>query len=145
MSLINERRQQLNLAALHRECELNYWRVMRLVDDSERLDTQHSIPCYQHSVAQLKVIEVTKFTSTLSIALEKAGPEWLPHITFKVRIYRDARMAEVIEWCSDRTIPWALTEKKGLQSRDEKWQWNLFFSELLCEALSLRALEAQSG
>jgi hypothetical protein len=38
-----------------------------------------------------------------------------------------------------------LVEKKGLQSRDEKWQWNLFFSELLVQALSLRALEAQSG
>ena len=145
MSLINERRHQLDLASLHRECELNYGRIMRLIDCCEQLDTQYSIPCYQHSVVQLKVIEVTKFTSTLSIVLEKAGPQWLPNISLKVRIYRDARMAEVIEWCSDRTIPWALVEKKGLQSRDEKWQWNLFFSELLSQALSLRALEAQSG
>lgn len=145
MSLINERRHQLDLASLHRECELNYGRIMRLIDCCEQLDTQYSIPCYQHSVAQFKVIEVTKFTSTLSVFLEKAGPQWLPNISLKVRIYRDARMAEVIEWCSDRTIPWALVEKKGLQSRDEKWQWNLFFSELLSQALSLRALEAQSG
>lgn len=145
MSLINERRHQLDLASLHRECERNYGRIRRLVESCQQLDAQYSIPCYQRSVAQLRVIEVTKFTSTLSIVLEKAGPEWLPNIALKVRVYRDARMAEVIEWCSDRTIPWALVEKKGLQSRDEKWQWNLFFSELLVQALSLRALEAQSG
>jgi hypothetical protein len=40
-------------------------------------------------------------------------------------------MAEVVEWCSDRTIPWALSENKGMQSRDEKLQWNMFLSELL--------------
>lgn len=145
MSLINERRHQLDLASLHRECEHNYRRIMRLVESCQQLDAQYSIPCYQNAVAQLTVIEVTKFTSTLSIVLEKAGPQWLPNIDLKVRIYRDAQMAEVIEWCSDRTIPWALVEQKGLQSRDEKWQWNLFFSELLVQALSLRALEAQSS
>ena len=61
--------------------------------------------------------------------------QWLPSIEMKVRIYRDARMAEVIEWCSDSCIPWALVERKGPQSRDEKWQWNVFLGELLYQAL----------
>ena len=49
-------------------------------------------------------------------------------------------MAEVIEWCSDRTIPWALVERKGPQSRDEKWQWNIFLGELLYQALRHRRI-----
>jgi uncharacterized protein YqiB (DUF1249 family) len=52
-------------------------------------------------------------------------------------------MAEVVEWCSDRTIPWALVEKNGMQARDEKWQWNMFLSELLSHGLGhgISALE----
>ena len=53
----------------------------------------------------------------------------------KVRIYHDARMAEVIEWCSDRTIPWLLCEQSGMQAWDEKWQWNSFLSDLLAHGL----------
>ena len=53
-----------------------------------------------------------------------------------MRVYNDARMAEVIEWCSDRTIPWLLCESSGMQARDEKWQWNMFLSELLAHGLS---------
>ena len=44
-------------------------------------------------------------------------------------------MAEVIEWCSDRTIPWALTEAVGRQATDEKWQWNIFLGEVLAYGL----------
>ena len=40
-----------------------------------------------------------------------------------------------IEWCTDRTIPWDLSEEKGMQARDEKWQWNIFLSELLIYGL----------
>ena len=147
MSVFETRRRQLDLMRLHEECERNYRRLKRVVPDSKRLGVATKIQ-YQDQPSSgilLEVIEVTKYTSTVLIVADKAGPQWLPEIEIKVREYRDARMAEVIEWCSDRTIPWALVEKKGLQSRDEKWQWNLFFSELLVQALSLRALEAQSG
>jgi len=44
-------------------------------------------------------------------------------------------MLEVIEWCTDRTIPWTLVEQKPNQARDEKWQWNIFLSELLIYGL----------
>jgi hypothetical protein len=59
----------------------------------------------------------------------------VPQIEIKARAYRDAKMLEVIEWCTDRTIPWALAEQKPNQARDEKWQWNIFLSELLIYGL----------
>ena len=105
--------------------------------DSKRLGVATKIQ-YQDQPSSgilLEVIEVTKYTSTLLIVADRAGPQWLPKIEIKVREYRDARMAEVIEWCSDRTIPWALSEHKGMQARDEKWQWNMFLSELLTHGL----------
>jgi uncharacterized protein YqiB (DUF1249 family) len=83
----------------------------------------------------IEVIEVTRYTSTLNIKADRAGPHWMPQIEIKARVYRDAKMLEVIEWCTDRTIPWDLSEEKGMQARDEKWQWNIFLSELLIYGL----------
>jgi uncharacterized protein YqiB (DUF1249 family) len=150
LSVFETRRQQLDLARLHEECELNYKRLHRIIPDSRSLGANFSLhyraqPNKQPSRAGMKltIIEVTKYTSTVKIVADRAGPMWLPEIEIKVRVYRDARMAEVVEWCSDRTIPWALVEKNGMQARDEKWQWNMFLSELLSHGLGhgISALE----
>ena len=156
MAVFETRRQQHDLAGLHEECELNYRRLHRIMPDSLSLGATLALGYgssnedtsgdqnSRRSGIQLQVIEVTKYTSTLLVTAERAGPLWLPEIEVKVRVYRDAQMAEVIEWCTDRTIPWALTETKGMQARDEKWQWNLFLSELLSHGLrhGMTVLEA---
>ena len=139
-------RQNFSLACLHRECELNFNRLNRLIEDSLCLGTCFQIKNTQKSVLDFKVIELAKFTTTLIISIESHNPKWLPCIELKARIYRDAKMAEVIEWCSDSTIPWTLVERKGPQSRDEKWQWNIFLGELLYQALRHRRIaQAQSS
>jgi len=142
--LSHQRTAQLNLASLHRECERNYVRLMSLFAGKNSLGRTFTAYDSQRRAAIFTVIEVTKFTVTISVALQNAAPEWVPDIDLKVRAYHDAKMAEVIEWCSDRTIPWALVEDKGRQSRDEKWQWNIFLSELLSQRLKHSQLEAQS-
>ena len=117
---------------------------MSLFAGKNRLGRTFTAYDSQRRAAIFTVIEVTKFTVTISVALQNAAPKWVPDIDLKVRAYHDAKMAEVIEWCSDRTIPWALVEDKGRQSRDEKWQWNIFLSELLSQRLKHSQLEAQS-
>ena len=139
-------RQNFSLACLHRECELNYSRLLRLTDENSCLGSSFRIKNAHHSIIDFKVIELAKFTTTLFIKIESNRLKWLPSIELKARIYRDAKMAEVIEWCSDSTIPWALVERKGPQSRDEKWQWNIFLGELLYQALRHRRIaQAQIG
>jgi uncharacterized protein YqiB (DUF1249 family) len=137
LSVFESRTQQLDLARLHKECEHNYQRLRRVISDSKLLGACFSLRYKDEPRAgiELKIIEVSKYTSTVQIVADRAGPMWLPEIEIKVRIYRDAKMAEVIEWCTDRTIPWAMVEKNGMQARDEKWQWNMFLSELLCHGL----------
>ncbi len=142
--MLDQRTAQLNLASLHRECERNYVRLISLFADKNSLGSRVSVRNPKCRAVNFTVIEVTKFTTTFSVAIENVAPQWVPEIDLKVRAYHDAKMAEVIEWCSDRTIPWALVEQKGLQSRDEKWQWNIFLSELLCQRLKRNLLEAQS-
>ena len=137
MSVFETRKRKLDLMRLHEECESNYRRLQLAMPDSRILgaSTRLHYRDQPHSGMRVEIIEVTKYTSTLLIVADNTGPEWLPEIEIKVRVYRDARMAEVIEWCSDRTIPWALSEQKGMQARDEKWQWNMFLSELLSQGL----------
>lgn len=141
--MAEHRAKRLNLASLHRECERNYLRIMEFVADHDGLGSCFSANVRHQSII-FTVTEITKYTLTLSVVMESMAPKWVPAIDLKVRIYHDAKMAEVIEWCSDRTIPWELVENKALQSRDEKWQWNVFFSELLAQGLNCRAMEAQS-
>lgn len=141
--MAEHRTRRLNLASLHRECELNYARIMEFVANHDAVGSCFSANVRQQSIV-FTVTEITKYTLTMSVAIQSMAPKWVPEIDLKVRIYHDAKMAEVIEWCSDRTIPWELVENKGLQSRDEKWQWNVFFSELLSQGISCRAMEAQS-
>lgn len=128
-------RQNLSLACLHKECELNFSRITRLVGVHPDLGSSFCVAKNSQSQIQCEVIDSARFTTTLAIKIIAETPQWLPSIEMKVRIYRDARMAEVIEWCSDSCIPWALVERKGPQSGDEKWQWNVFLGELLYQAL----------
>lgn len=145
MSVFKARKQQLDLTRLHEECERNFRRLQRVIPESKMLGatTRFYFEGQSSSGMIVEIIEVTKYTSTLLIIADRAGPRWLPEIEIKVRIYRDAQMAEVIEWCSDRTIPWALSETTAMHERDEKWQWNMFLSELLCHGLRFGVTELE--
>ena len=131
------RKQRLDLSRLHDECERNYQRLQKVSFDSTKMcSLAHlNFPQKPNAGLSIEVIEVTKYTSTLNIKADQVGPHWMPQIEIKARVYRDAKMLEVIEWCTDRTIPWELSEEKGMQARDEKWQWNIFLSELLIYGL----------
>lgn len=113
-------------------------RLLRLIPNPVEVGTSIRVDFVDgpNSGMLLTVVEVTKYTYLLTIVADGSRPRWLPEIEVKVRVYNDARMAEVIEWCSDRTIPWLLCESSGMQARDEKWQWNMFLSELLAHGLS---------
>ncbi len=131
------RKQRLDLSRLHDECERNYQRLQKVPLDSAKMGSlaHLNFPQKPNAGLSIEVIEVSRYTSTLNIKADQAGPHWMPQIEIKARVYRDAKMLEVIEWCTDRTIPWELSEEKGMQARDEKWQWNIFLSELLIYGL----------
>jgi len=137
VAFFENRRRHLDLTELHDECERNYRRLQKTAIDSTQLGSKVLLHSQERPTSGLsiEVIEVAKYTSTLNIITEQVGPYWMPKIEVKVRSYRDAKMAEVIEWCSDRTIPWALTETVGRQAVDEKWQWNVFLGEVLAYGL----------
>ena len=141
--MINSNKTKTDLNRIHSECEQNYRRINRLGFDSRKIDNEQvfSIAEKENLEMHLKVLRVSRYTSVILLNFSQTDIEWLPKIELQMRYYEDARMLEVIEWCSDRTIPWELSEKKHNQSRDEKWQWNAFLGELLLKATLCRELQ----
>ncbi len=135
--MFGNRNKSVNLELLHKEFEFNYRRLIRIMGKTDEVgySTSYLVEEFSDGGVSLHVIEVTKYTSLVRIRAPNSRPAWLTDIDLKVRIYHDAKMAEVVEWCRDRTIPFALSESSGMQSRDEKWQWNVFLSELLSYGL----------
>ncbi|MDE0841334.1 MAG: DUF1249 domain-containing protein [Porticoccaceae bacterium] len=137
MSLIKGYKKSHDLALLHEECELNYRRLLRVLLKPRQVDSAAWLFAAEgaEGSVELRVVEVTRYTSLVQISAAQSGPVWLDDIDIKVRVYRDAQMVEVVEWNRDRTIPWVLSESSAMYARDEKWQWNLFLSELLSHGL----------
>lgn len=135
--LKNRSTSKLDLKRLHIECERNYTRLNGLGFNALQ-NGAHSVFEFKNSKEiklQLDVKEVSRYTSLVSIVFNQAALKWVPRVELQVRYYEDAKMAEVIAWCSDRVIPFELSEINMKQSRDEKWQWNAFFGEILVKVL----------
>ena len=76
------RKQRLDLSRLHDECERNYQRLQKVPLDSAKMGSLAHLNFSQKPNAGLsiEVIEVTRYTSTLNIKADQAGPHWMPQI-----------------------------------------------------------------
>ena len=88
-------------------------------------------------VVEISVEEESRYTTTFIFHQIHPSSEWLPGTFFKVRLYHDARMVEVLQYQkSERAEPsYAYPNKKMYQS-DEKQQQNKLFCEWLSFCLS---------
>lgn len=113
-------------------CEANYARMMRLLPD---VDTEHMQ--YQFSAGhslqyQIRIIESARYTSTLEMQQVSAtGPKFLQP-TMHVRLYHDARVAEVIKnqrvGSLKASYPYP---NQSMHQKNEKQMVNQFLAEWL--------------
>ena len=94
-------RYRVDLKRFMAECEANYQRLVKLFPDMENLDHyRFGISGGRH--ISLRVIKRAPYTSLLEISEEAAGDRdvdktaWLSAPTMEVRLYHDARLAEVV-------------------------------------------------
>jgi uncharacterized protein YqiB (DUF1249 family) len=137
-SACHKRRYQIDLAAQQAECELNYSRLLRLLHtflDEKNPADQHyfGIGAYQEMI--VRVIERCPYTTTLEISptplpVDSATP------SLTVRVYHDARLAEVIACANRRRVqPRYEYPNEAMYQPDEKAQWNRFLGEWLSHCL----------
>jgi len=130
------------------DCDANYARLMKLFPDmiqvSEKTDEQkdeRKIGIYhvEESVLTLRVLEQTPYTTLVRLGQEKNsdnGSEWFQLPVLTLRLYHDAKMAEVVTYEGDkRAFPRYEYPNERMYQKDEKAQWNQFLAEWLAHCL----------
>ncbi len=129
-------RYQVNLNAHLADCEMNYLRLRKLLPKTLCAGQKLTIGVASHAL-QIEVRECAPYTSFLDIGLVQAKAEHWSAMRLQVRIYHDARLAEV----SGSRHVHSLRQRydypnKQMFQRDEKAQLNRFLGEWLSQCLS---------
>lgn len=139
VNLLRER-YRVDLVELQTACEANYARLMRLLPSmrSEHQTRRVALSQGDHllGILHLEVLETCPYTTSLRVRQEHSLP-WLPVPQLEVRVYHDARMAEVISAENARRLhiryPYP---NAAMHQPDEKSQLNLFLGEWLNHCLA---------
>lgn len=139
MSLVRER-YRVDLIELQAACEANYARLMRLLPGMRETVEVRRVALsqgdYAYGVLSLKVLETCPYTSTIEVCQE-SRLDWLPSSRMEVRVYHDARMAEVISAQNARRFRGIYPyPNAAMHHPDEKTQLNVFLGEWLSHCLS---------
>ncbi|MES2821763.1 MAG: DUF1249 domain-containing protein [Pseudomonadota bacterium] len=139
VKLLRER-YRVDLLELQAACEANYARLLRLLPHMQGDQQSRRVALTQGEhrlgVLALDVLESCPYTTTLQVSQEHSLP-WLPVPRLEVRVYHDARMAEVIRAENARRFrsiyPYP---NAAMHQPDEKTQLNLFLGEWLSHCLA---------
>ena len=126
------RRYTIDLVEHMAECDQNYARVMKLFPDHARIDHRALQLCFGEEVlnVRMSVLERSRYTSV--ILLTQQASTIAPSGRIRIRVYHDAKSAEVIEIQNQRRFD-AVYEYPNpkMRQRDEKKQINRFLGEFL--------------
>lgn len=121
-----------HLANLQAVCEANYGRLMALLPEVDSQDMEYQFDAAQGSVFTIRILSCEPYTTTLEMSQCQNGlPDYF-RPQMQVRIYHDARMAEVLgfqhmgRFRSSYDYPNRLMHQKN-----EKELVNLFLAEWL--------------
>lgn len=125
-------RYRLDFRALMAQCEANYARLLPLMSAlGERDDMALELGNEQPHTLQLRVLERSPYTTTLRLH-DQELLDTLPAPVLTVRLYHDARLAEVTEARPFRGVQARYGyPNRHMHQRDEKAQWNRFLGEWL--------------
>lgn len=128
-------RYKVDFPAQMAECEANYYKLLKLIGDQQEDTYRYLIQRGQHQWLQmLSILERSPYTTTLTwrqLPLFHSSP-WLSSPKLTIRLYQDAKLAEVLAWEGHRRLrPRYDYPNKAMYLADEKRQLNRFLSEWL--------------
>ncbi|WP_343232504.1 DUF1249 domain-containing protein [Motiliproteus sediminis] len=121
------------------DCEANYLRLCKLMPDFDERDSYlFEVTWKQHRVrVRIEVEERFAYTSTLTLEQQVCDTEWLQMPVLVVRLYHDARMAEVICRKQRRQLKGFYPYPNDqMHHPDEKAQLNRYLAEWLAHCLA---------
>lgn len=141
-------RYKVDLPLQMAECEANYARLHKLLTqhfhkqiedqcgDEYRFMTHRG---EQQWLNQLRIIERSPYTTTLQLSQSSVASEstWLQMPRLTVRMYHDAKLAEVLAWEGHKRLrPRYEYPNQAMYQADEKLQVNQFLGEWLKVSLA---------
>ncbi|PCJ14628.1 MAG: hypothetical protein COB04_14785 [Gammaproteobacteria bacterium] len=146
--MLNRARHTPDLSGFIVRCEANYRLLLKLmpdIQDDDELDFGLAPLQQTFGYINISVTERCKYTTTITItqtnhAHSDLSPEdqdleseaWLQESTMSIRLYHDARMAEVLSFQKQGRIkPSYEYPNRKMFQRDEKAQLNQFLGEWL--------------
>lgn len=138
-------RYTVNLAAMHSLYEWNYARLQKLLRGAGAHTRIGQLPALEFAweaaaefqpVLQLQRVERTRYTETWRLAQLTQTMPWCPELDMEVRIYHDARMADVLRFQSAQRIPAIVPARHEAGWRpNEKQLVNQFLGDCLQHCL----------
>jgi uncharacterized protein len=132
---VSAKRQYLvDLRDHHAQCELNFHRFLTLLPgcrDGELFWSFYVGANRQHRVT-VQLLESAPYTTTLEIQQEQTGGAFFSGARWRIRLYHDVEMAEVVAW--DRQQHWQGRydyPNKHMYQPDEKLALNRFLGDWL--------------
>ena len=131
------------------ECDINYLRLMKLFPDWQVCDSCEfalELAGFDSCLVEITVCERNPYTTALLIKQQDMLLPWVKGPALQVRVYHDAKMAEVVACDTHRNLhPKYMYPNKNMYQPDEKAQLNKFLGEWLAQCLEHgRVLESVS-
>lgn len=128
-------RYKVDLPLQMAECEANYVRLSKLVERNAADEIRFMVTSAgQQWLHLLKVTERSPYTTTLELSRTAVGltSQWLSMPKLTLRMYHDARLAEVLAWEGHKRLrPRYDYPNQSMYQSDEKYQLNRFLGEWL--------------
>ncbi len=128
-------RYKVDLPLQMAECEANYVRLTRLIADKTQDQFRFMVVRgNQQWLHLLRVLERSPYTTTLELSRASVGStsEWLAMPKLTLRMYHDAKLAEVLAWEGHKRLrPRYEYPNQAMYQSDEKYQLNRFLGEWL--------------
>lgn len=140
-----QRKYVPNVSSLHGVCDANYLRLLKLLPDCDTQDLQFNFGVQEELQYRITITECCRYTTTLHMTqVLPVLPEYMkPAMT--IRLYHDARMAEVIEAQHVGALAGSYPyPNRRMHQKNEKELTNRFLSEWLSFCLANRASAAST-
>ena len=129
-------RYSVDLVDLHSLCESNYMRLRRVFPDYENTN-ERKLRIGDASSLTLSVSERSRYTTTFQLTHLSPVSKPFGGVRLHVRLYHDARMAEVLGFQKHRQLEGRYPyPNQHMYQRDEKQQQNRYLGELLSFCLA---------
>jgi uncharacterized protein YqiB (DUF1249 family) len=118
------------LANMHKVCEVNYGRLLRLLPDCDTEDLEYQFRVNASLLYTIKIIDCSRYTSTLEMSQKSQVEYEFLRPVVQVRLYHDAKMAEVISAQNIGSLqPSYQYPNTKMYQKNEKEMVNLFLAE----------------